>query len=109
MPGPLAPFSTAEFRSAVQIKAGAHQSALKSLIDNPIASTAKTIYTVDPSGYSQKNATQVNNGGTRQNHDSFVDTLSSWLARARKSHTGGNNGKPRTCKGISSRISYRLS
>jgi len=49
------------------------------------------------------------NDGTRQNHDSFVNTLSSWLARARKSHMGGSNGKPRTCKGLFSRISYRLS
>jgi len=51
----------------------------------------------------------LKNDGTRQNHDSFVNTLPSWLARARKSHLGGSNGKPRTCKGLYSRISYRLS
>jgi len=50
MPDPLAFFSTPEFRSAVQNKAGAHQSALKSLSGNPIASTAQATYTVDPSG-----------------------------------------------------------
>ena len=109
MPDPFAPFSTPEFRSAVQNKAGAHQSALKSLIGNPIASTAQATYTVDPNGYNLKKAQGLKNDGTRQNHDSFVNTLSSWLARARKSHMGGSNGKPRTCKGLFSRISYRLS
>jgi len=64
---------------------------------------------VDPSGYNLKKAQGLKNDGMRQNHDSFVNILSSWLARARKLHMGGSNGKPRTCKGLFSRISNRLS
>ena len=49
------------------------------------ASTAQATYTVDPSGYNLKKAQRLWNGGTQQNHGSFVNALSSWLARARKS------------------------
>jgi len=58
---------------------------------------------------SPKKGQGVKTDGTRQNHESFVNTLSYWLARVRKSHMGGSNGKPRTCKGLFSRISCRLS
>ena len=64
---------------------------------------------MDPSGYNLKKAQGLKNDGTRQNHGSFVNTLPSWLARARKPHMGGSNGRPRTCKDLFSRISYRLS
>jgi len=77
MPDSLAPSSTPEFRSAVQNKAGAHQSARRNLISNPIASKAQATYTVDPSGYNLKKAQKLKNDGTRQDHDSFINTLSS--------------------------------
>ena len=66
------------------------------LLKKDTASTAQATYTVDPSGYNLKKAQGLKNDGTRQNHDSFVNTLSSWLARARKSHMGGsaNNRNP---------------
>jgi hypothetical protein len=70
-------------------------------------SSAQATYTVDPSGYNPKKAQGLKNDGTRQNHVSFVNTLSSWLARARKPHMGGSNGRPRTCKDLFSRIFYR--
>ena len=35
-------------------------------------------------------------------------TLSRWLARAKIPHMEGKYGNPRTCKGLFSRISYRL-
>jgi hypothetical protein len=63
---------------------------------------------VDPSGYNLKKLQGAKQDGTRQNHDSFLNALSSWLARAKIPHMGGRCGNPRTCKGLFSRISYRL-
>ena len=102
------PLTTAEFRSAAQNKAGAPQSALTALIGLPMDSSARPIPTVDQSGYNLKNLQGAKQYGTRQNHDSFLDALSSWLARAKIPHMGGKYGNPRTCKGLFSRISYRL-
>ena len=63
---------------------------------------------MDPSGHNLKKLQGAKQDGTRQNHDSFLDTLSRWLARAKIPHMGGKCGNPRTCKGLFSRISYRL-
>ena len=63
---------------------------------------------MDPSGYNLKELQGAKQDGTRQNHDLFLDTLSRWLARAKLPHMGGKCGNPRTCKGLFSRISYRL-
>ena len=110
-PDPLTPLTTAEFRSAVQNKAGAPQSTLAALVGYPIDSnSAQTDRpTVDPSGYNLKKVTGAIGDGTRQNHNAFVDRVSEWLARAKIPHMGGKCGNPRTCKGLFSRISYRLS
>ena len=102
------PLTTTEFRSAVQNKAGAPQSALTALIGLPMDSSARPTPTVDPSGYNLKKLQGAKQDGTRQNHDSFLDVISSWLARAKIPHMGGKHGNPRTCKGLFSRISYRL-
>ena len=107
-PDPLTPLTTAEFRSAVQNKMGAPQSALLALTGLPIDSSTRPAPTVDPSGYNLKKLQGAKQDGTRQNHDSFLDTLSRWLARAKIPHMGGKCGNPRTCKGLFSRISYRL-
>ena len=37
---------------------------------------------------------------TGSNHGLFLDTLSSWLARAKNPHMGERCGNPRTCKGL---------
>ena len=110
-PDSLTPLTTAEFRSAVQNKAGAPQSALAALVGYPIDSnSAQTDRpTVDPSGYNLKKVTGAIGDGTRQNHNAFLDRVSEWLARAKIPHMGGKCGNPRTCKGLFSRISYRLS
>merc|ERR1711965_1183272 len=50
----------------------------------------------------------LDGGGAQKPADSFLDTLSRWLARAKIPHMGGKCGNPRTCKGLFSRISYRL-
>merc|ERR1711965_294744 len=50
----------------------------------------------------------LDGGGAQKPADSFLDTLSRWLARAKIPHMGGKYGNPRTCKGLFSRISYRL-
>ena len=46
--------------------------------------------------------------GFRLNYDSFVDTLSYWLARSSLRHKGGKHGKPRTCKGLFTHIAHRF-
>ena len=58
-PDPLTPLSTPEFRSAVQNKAGAPQSALIALVGLPIDSNSAQTdrLTVDPSGYNLKKVT----------------------------------------------------
>ena len=71
-------------------------------------SSARPTPTVDPSGYNLKKLQGAKQDGTRQNHDSLLDVISSWLARAKIPHMGGKHGNPRTCKGLFSRISYRL-
>ena len=63
---------------------------------------------MDPIGYNLKKLQGAKQDGTRQNHDSFLDTLSRWQARAKIPHMGGKCGNLRTCKGLFSRISYRL-
>ena len=110
-PDSLTPLTTPEFRSAVQNKAGAPQSALAALVGFPIDSNpARTDrLTVDPSGYNLKKVTGAKHDGTRQNHNAFQDRISESLARAKIPHMGGKCGNPRTCKGLFSRISYRLS
>ena len=87
---------------------GAPQSALLALTGLPIDSSTRPAPTVDPSGYNLKKLQGAKQDGTRQNHDSFLDTLSRWLARAKIPHMGGKCGNPRTCKGLFLRISYRL-
>ena len=52
-PGPFRPLTSDEFYSAVQNKAGAHQTALKSLVGLPINTKAQSTY-VDPSGHNPK-------------------------------------------------------
>ena len=42
-----------------------------------------------------------------RNHNSFVDLLSFWLARASVPHRGGKQGKPKTYKNLLSRVSTR--
>ena len=106
--GPQTPLTTAEFRSAVQNKVGTPQSALLALKGLPMDSSTWPVPTVDPSGHNLKKFQGAKQDGTRQNHDSFLDTLSRWLARAKIPHMGGKFGNPRTCKGLFSRISYRL-
>jgi len=56
MPDPQTPFTTLEFCSAIQKKAGAHQSALSAVAGCPIASSAQTTQVVDPSGCNIKKA-----------------------------------------------------
>ena len=110
-PDPRTPLSTPEFRSAVQNKAGAPQSALIALVGLPIDSNSAQTdrLTVDPSGYNLKKVTGAKYDGTRQNHNAFQDRISESLAQAKIPHMGGKCGNPRTCKGIFSRISHRLS
>lgn len=52
-----------------------------------------------------KKAQGAKHDGTRQNHDSLVNTISRGLASAKIKHKGGRNGNPRTCKNIFSGIS----
>ena len=64
---------------------------------------------MDPNGYNNPRKLQgVKQDDTRQNHDSYLDTLSRWLARAKNPHMGGKCGNPSTCRGLFSRISFRL-
>ena len=105
MPDPQTPFTTLEFCSAIQNKAGAHQSALSAVVGCPIASSAQTTQVVDPSGYNIKKAQGAKHDGTRQNHDSHVNAISRGLAWAKIQHKGGRSGHPRTCKNIFSGIS----
>jgi len=105
MPDPRTPFTSLEFCSAIQNKAGAHQSALTGLVGRPIKSSAQTTLVVDPSGYNIKKAQGAKHDGTRQHHDAHVNAISKGLASARIRHKGGRNGNPRTCKDIFSGIS----
>jgi len=105
MPDPRTPFTSLEFCSAVQNKAGAHQTALAALVGRPITSSAQTTQVVDPSGYNIKKTQGAKHDGTRQNHDAHVNAISKGLANARIQHKGGRNGNPRTCKNIFSGIS----
>jgi hypothetical protein len=97
-PDPLTPLTSDEFRSAVQNKAGAFQTALTPLVGLPINTKAQSTY-VDPSGHNLKKLVGAPHDGTRQNHDAMLDTLSKALARAGIRHMGGRYGNPRTCKG----------
>ena len=63
---------------------------------------------MDPIGYILKKLRGVKHDGTRQNHDAFLNTISKWLAKAKIPHMGGRFCNPRTCKGLFSRLSYRL-
>ena len=67
--------TTTEFRSAAQNKAGAPQSALIALTGLTMDSSAQPTPTVDPSGYNLKKLQGAKQDGTRQNHDSLLDTL----------------------------------
>ena len=108
--GPFTPLTTAEFRSAVQNKLGAPQSALLALTGLPIDSSTRPAPTVDPSGYNLKKLQGAKQDGTRQTHDSFLDTLSRWLAPVSfpTPQIRGICGNPLTSKGLFSGISYRL-
>ena len=44
--------------------------------------------------------TGVKNDGTRELHDTLVDTMSSTLGAANIPHKGGVNGKPLPCAGV---------
>jgi hypothetical protein len=59
------PLTTAEFRSAVQNKAGAHQSALIAPIGLPMGTSARPTSTVDPSGYNLKKLQGAKQDGMR--------------------------------------------
>ena len=54
IPDPRTPFTSLEFFSALQNKAGAHQTALAAHVGRPITSSAQTTQVVDPSGYNTK-------------------------------------------------------
>ena len=106
-PDPLTPLTSDEFRSAVQNKAGAHQTALKSLVGLPINTKAQSTY-VDPSGHNLKKLKGAPHDGTRQNHNAMQGTVSKSLAGAKIIHMGGRYGNPRTCKGIFRGMAHRL-
>ena len=74
-PDPLTPLTTTEFRSAVQNKVDAPQSALLALTGLSIDSPTRPAPTVDPSGYNLKKLQGAKQDGTRQNHDTFLDAL----------------------------------
>ena len=106
-PDPFTPLTSDEFRSAVQNKAGAHQTALTSLVGLPINTKAQSTY-VDPSGHNLKKLKGAPHDGTRQNHNAMQDTVSKSLAQAKIIHMGGRYGNPRTCKGIFRGMAHRL-
>jgi len=94
-------FHNDEFHTAVQSVLGAPLSILKPLAGCPIKSSARgPPPLVDPFGNNLKKLIGATGGGTLKNHNSFVDTLSFWLAKSKVPHRGGINGKPRSCKDI---------
>ena len=108
MPSLHSSFTNNEFHAAVQNAVGAPLSLLKQAIGLPIKSTTNgPTPKVDPFGNNIKKLRAALGGGTLRNHNSFVDLLSFWLARASVPHRGGKQGKPQTCKNLFSRVSTR--
>ena len=107
MPSSHTSFTNNEFHAAVQNAVGAPLSLLKQAIGLPIKSTTNGTPKVDPFGNNIKKLKAALGGGTLRNHNSFVDLLSFWLARASVPHRGGKQGKPQTCKNLFSRVSNR--
>ena len=87
---------------------GAPLSLLKQSIGLCIKSTTNgPAPKVDPFGNNIKKLRAALGGGTLRNHNSFVDQLSFWLARASVPHRGGKQGKPQTCKDLFSCVTTR--
>jgi hypothetical protein len=95
-------FTNLEFHVSVQSKLGAPLTCLSPLIGCALQSSSTgNTPRVEPFGNTIKKLKSATGGGTTQNHNSFVDSLSYWLgARSSVPLRGGKCGKPRTCKGI---------
>ena len=106
MPSPHSVFTNNEFHAAVQSVVGAPLGLLKQALGHPIKSTTNgPTPKVDPFGNNIKKLRAALGGGTTRNHNSFVNILSFWLAKARVPHRGGHQGKPQTCKDLFNRVS----
>jgi hypothetical protein len=98
-------FTNNEFHAAVQSAMGAPLSLLKQAVGLPIKTTTSgSTPIVDPFGNNLKKLKGALGGGTTRNHNSFVDRLPYWLARASVPHRGGKQGKPQTCKDPFNRV-----
>lgn len=98
-------FTNTDFHVAVQSALGAPLSLLRPFIGMPIQSGKDGAKPkVDPFGNNIKKLNHAKGGGTTQNHNTIVNLLSYWLARAGVPHRGGRHGKPRSCKDLFTHI-----
>jgi hypothetical protein len=100
-PDESAKFTALQFETAVQVKLGVPVTAIANLVGNPITNHANCSPTwVDKFGNNLKKVTGVKNDGTRELHDTLVDTMSSTLGAAKIPHKGGVNGRPSSCANV---------
>jgi hypothetical protein len=75
--------------------------AIANLVGNPITNHANCSPTwVDKFGNNLKKVTGVKNEGTRELHDTLVNTMPSTLGAAKIPHKSGVDGRPSSCANV---------